>query len=227
MEYTFILTLSILIFLGVFGSYLLWKNITIKLEKNLSNQISALIIDGIKIYGLRAFSAIFQLLLYTSIVLFILSKILNKQFLWDQIGAFFLGGITMSICLFILSGIIPKLIPKILEKSKIYLANCMTIQFETVFSLGFISVSILITNALLLIYFTSYKLLIGYSLELYFQVFSQESQEAYLNQVAILEPVFANFATLIYLKKIHETLGIFSSLLPITSIKFVDFVLIY
>ena len=171
MEYTFILTLSILIFLGVFGSYLLWKNITIKLEKNLSNQISALIIDGIKIYGLRAFSAIFQLLLYTSIVLFILSKILNKQFLWDQIGAFFLGGITMSICLFILSGIIPKLIPKILEKSKIYLANCMTIQFETVFSLGFISVSILITNALLLIYFTSYKLLIGYSLGIIFSSF--------------------------------------------------------
>lgn len=154
-----------------FGLLLMIKSFTVTIKKNRSQQISSFVMDSIKIYGLRAFSAIFQLLLYTSIVLFIFTKALKKNFLWDQIAAFFLGGISMSICLFILAGIVPKLIPKILEKSKIYLSNSMSIQFDSVSGLGFISSSILIINALLLLKLTSFKLIIGYSLGIIFASF--------------------------------------------------------
>ena len=71
----------------------------------------------------------------------------------------------------LLTGIIPKLIPKTIEKSKIYLTNCMIIQFDCVSIIGLIITSLLLTNGLLLMHFTSYKLLIGYSLGIIFASF--------------------------------------------------------
>ena len=119
----------------------------IKLKKNESHKVSSLVKDGIKIYGLRSFSSILQLLTYTSIILYIICIILEKKFLWNQIGAFFLGGLSMSITLFILTGIIPAFIPKILEKSKGYFKDSFISHFNTVSMLGFISISLVLITS--------------------------------------------------------------------------------
>ncbi|MBA94553.1 MAG: hypothetical protein CMP21_02175 [Rickettsiales bacterium] len=151
--------------LGVIQFILINK---IKLKKNQSHKVSALVSDGIKLYGLRSFSSILQILTYTSLIFYLLSILLNKKFLWDQIGAFFLGGLSMSITLFILTGIIPAFIPKILEKSKGYFKDSLIIYFNTVTMLGFISISIVLIIAIYLLYLSSYKVLIGYGLGIIF-----------------------------------------------------------
>ncbi len=158
----------ILGFLGVI-QFIIINNI--KLKKNESHKVSSLVKDGIKVYGLRSFSSILQLLTYTSIILYIICIILEKKFLWNQIGAFFLGGLSMSITLFILTSIIPAFIPKILEKSKGYFNESIIIHFNTVSMLGFISISILLIIGTCLFYLTSYQLLIGYGLGIVFSSF--------------------------------------------------------
>jgi len=68
----------ILGFLGVI-QFIIINNI--KLKKNESHKVSSLVKDGIKVYGLRSFSSILQLLTYTSIILYIICIILEKKFL--------------------------------------------------------------------------------------------------------------------------------------------------
>ncbi len=153
--------------LGIIGIIQLIFTKKIKLKKNQSHKISALVSDGIKLYGLRAFSSILQILTYTSLIFYLLSIFLNKQFLWSQIGAFYLGGLSMSITLFILTGIIPAFIPKILEKSKGYFKDSFIIHFNTVSMLGFISISLVLIIGFSLLD-VSYKLLIGYGLGVIF-----------------------------------------------------------
>ena len=166
---TILLCLSILlVFANAIG---LLKLLQTKLEKNLSHQTSSLIIDALKVYGLRSFSAIFQVLLYTSLVLLILSNILSKKFLWNQIGAFFLGGTSMSILLFILIGITPRLIPIIIQKSKGYLKDGLHLQFNITSMISFILIGVIIANGLILLILGSYKLLIGYALGIVYASF--------------------------------------------------------
>tara|TARA_A100001015_G_C15041488_1_gene739978 strand:+ start:3107 stop:4957 length:1851 start_codon:yes stop_codon:yes gene_type:complete len=158
----------ILVIVNTFGLY---KLLQTKLEKNLSHQSSSLIIDALKIYGLRSFSGIFQVLLYTSIVLLILSQLLGTEFLWNQIGAFFLGGISMSILLFILIGITPQLIPIIIQKAKGYLKDGLHMQFNITTMISFIIISIILINGILLLKFGNFKLLIGYALGIVYASF--------------------------------------------------------
>lgn len=140
----------------------------IKLKKNQSHIISSLVTDGIRLYGIRSFSSILQIITYTSIIFFVLSQVLNKTFLWNQIGAFYLGGLSMSITLFILTSIIPSFIPKILETSKGYFNESLKIHFNTVSMIGFINISILLLIGFFLYYLASYNLLIGYGLGIIF-----------------------------------------------------------
>jgi K(+)-stimulated pyrophosphate-energized sodium pump len=164
-----LLLLCILLVIG--NTFGLYKLLQTKLEKNLSHQSSSLIIDVLKVYGFRSFSAIFQVLLYTSLVLLILSKLLSKNFLWNQIGSFFLGGISMSVLLFILIGITPQLIPVIIQKSKGYLKDGLHLQFNITTMISFIIISIILINGILLLLLGSYKLLIGYGLGIVYASF--------------------------------------------------------
>ena len=159
------------LFIFIISLILLFKTYKQKPKKNQSHHISSFVIDGIKIYGKRSFSSIVQLLTYTSLVLLLLSQLFNKSFLWDQIIAFFIGGLSMSLTLFILTGLIPKLIPSIIEKSKQYLTSTLSLQFNIVFFIGFISISTITLIGYLLISIGSYPLLTGYTLGIIFSSF--------------------------------------------------------
>ncbi|RAP29000.1 hypothetical protein DID78_04145 [Candidatus Marinamargulisbacteria bacterium SCGC AG-343-D04] len=143
----------------------------LSIEKNQSHQVSSFVIDGIKAYGLRSFSSIMQIILYTSLVLLIFSNILDKTFDWIQIGAFFLGGLSMSLSLFVIAGLVPHFIPKVIEKSKGYFNDSLTIQFNITTILGFLVISTVLLIGLILYHFYSYTPLIGYSLGIIFSSF--------------------------------------------------------
>lgn len=146
------------------GVYLLAKNSVERVKKNLSHEVSSFVIEGIKSYGIRSFWSIFQLLLYTSIALLIVTTITKSHFHWDQIGAFFLGGLSMSVSLFVLSGIIPMFIPKLIEKFKGYLNEGIQFQFNCTSAIGFISITTVLLFGPCLLYIINPTLLIGYSL---------------------------------------------------------------
>ena len=107
-EYSIVLIFSF--FIIMFGLFLLWKLGRLKLAKNLSHQVSSFIIDAVKIYGLRSFSAIFKVYC-TSLIFCFFKSYFNVLFMGSSVS-FFLGGISMSLGLFLLSVIIPKLIPR-------------------------------------------------------------------------------------------------------------------
>ena len=128
----------------IFSLFLLKSSKLLSLKKNQSHQVSSLVIDGIKRYGYRSFSSIIQVILYTSLILLILSELFDKPFSWIQVSAFFSGGIAMSLTLYIIAMIIPKKIPIIIEKSKGYFKDGLTVQYNIITALGLLLISILL-----------------------------------------------------------------------------------
>ena len=171
MPYSLLILLIGAIMSLFFGLYLLKTLNALIIEKNDSEQASNLILDGIKTFGLRSGSAIIQLILYTSLVLLILSQAFEKPFSWLQIGAFFMGGFAMCISLVFVIGIVPKMIHKIIHKSKGYLTEGLHSQFDTVSMIGFLIVSIVILGAITCYLLLGKHAIIGYLLGIIFSSF--------------------------------------------------------
>lgn len=140
-------------------------------EKNHAHQVCSFVIDGIKAYSFRSFSSIIQIIIYTSIVLLLFSKSAGKSMDWSQLTAVFLGGLSMSVFLFLIAGYIPYFIPKVIEKSKGYFNDGLRIQFKMCTVLGFLSVSSILVIALVIYQFSDYTHLIGYCLGIVFASF--------------------------------------------------------
>lgn len=159
------------IFSGLFGLFILIYISTQKTEKNLSHQVSSFVIDGIKAYALRAFSSIMQVILYLSLVFLILSFVFKTPFPWTQIGAFFAGGVAMSISLYVITIFVPRLIPNICEKSKGYLKDGLHFQFNISTMIGFTVSSIIMLTLCGILYWTSLTHAIGYGVGILFASF--------------------------------------------------------
>ena len=127
-----------------FGIGLFQKLRNIKNYKNNSTELSNLISDGLKMFGFRSLSSMLQIILYVTLVLMLFSVVLSKPFYWKQVLCFFLGGLVMAVSLYIIIGIIPKMIPKIIHNSNGYLKKGIHTQFNIITMLGFLLISVII-----------------------------------------------------------------------------------
>ncbi len=165
------LFLGALCLMGIIGICILLHLKQLKIEKNQSHQVSSFVIDGIRVFGLRSFSSLVQLLIYTTLVLRLFSSVFNQPFSWHHIASFFCGGLAMSLSLFIVAGLVPKLIPTLIDKSKGYLKDGLQCQLNSVFMLGFSIIAIILFIFFLLFHTVSFQSVIGYGFGIIFSSF--------------------------------------------------------
>jgi K(+)-stimulated pyrophosphate-energized sodium pump len=171
MDSTLLVLTFLLISMLSIGLVMLYKVNKYLLEKDQSHRISSLVVDGIKAFNMRAFSSIFQVLLYLSIFLFIFMKQSGQAFLWVPVLSSFFAGFAMCVTLFVTAGIAPKFIPIVIESSKGYLKDGLSKQFDIVSLAAFILLSIILLSFLFVYYFFSTVALLGFGLGLVFSSF--------------------------------------------------------
>ena len=88
--------------------FIKFQNIPIK--KGTITLIASLIYDGLLTFGKRIFSSTIQAILYTTIVFLLFSQLFSRPFYWNQIAAFFIGGLLICLSSYTCIRIIPKII---------------------------------------------------------------------------------------------------------------------
>ncbi len=158
--------------LSIVGGAVLIRNLLKNpVQETEAFQISKLMIDGFNAYGKRFISSMIQIILYTSIVLLIFSHIFNEPFDMKNVVTFFLGGSIIMILLILKTLIIPKLMPKILQKSHQYLPDAVIQVNNSVTSLAWISSGSLTLGLLVTYLILGPRPLIGYGLGVVFAAF--------------------------------------------------------
>lgn len=160
---------SILSILG--GALLLFKILQNKEEENTAFQISKLMIDGFHAYSKRFISSMLQIIIYTAIVLLVFSHIFKQPFDLKKVVTFFLGGSIIMILLIIKTQLIPKLMPRILQKSQKYLPESIIQVNNSVTAFAWISSGSLTLGLLLSYLSLGPTSLIGYGAGVIFSAF--------------------------------------------------------
>tara|TARA_A100001015_G_scaffold97863_1_gene108687 strand:+ start:2771 stop:4843 length:2073 start_codon:yes stop_codon:yes gene_type:complete len=160
-----IFTMFLLCILGLILSYFSIKSfLSLKTEKNNTDQNTKLILDSIRQFAYRSISAIIQIIIYTSITLLILTKIFSKLFIWMQICSFFIGGLVIILILYVIIETTPKIIPITVEKSKSTLTPSLHFQFNTSAILSLFILSLLLLGLIICYYLFGQTAIIGYTL---------------------------------------------------------------
>ena len=151
--------------IGLIFSYYINKSLfNIRIDKNETEQVSKLILDSIRQFAYRSISAIIQIILYTSIVLLILTFIFSKIFSWIQIISFSLGGLIIIASLVLLVELTPKILTKTIQQSKNVIKAPLIIQYNASAMLGISILSLVIIGLISCYYFFGQTSIIGYTL---------------------------------------------------------------
>ncbi len=139
--YAILLTSSFVILFGI-GLY--FRLNSLPHQKDRASEFSELISESLDAFSKRMLSSIFQIMLYLTVVLFTASLLFDKTFSWTQVGAFFLGAFMMSLSTYLGLRLSPRLIPKILEKSKGPFKEGLSTLFKACASIGFLIIGIML-----------------------------------------------------------------------------------
>jgi K(+)-stimulated pyrophosphate-energized sodium pump len=148
----------------ILGAALFYGLNKLDFERGKNSELIEFVSEGLHIFAKRIFSSILQIVIYVSVVLFIFSKVFNKQFSWLQIAAFFIGCIVMGISAFIALYMIPKLLPRIIENSKGFLAESLNITLVSSGSVGFVILGFIVLGITGCYWFLGVSSLVGYAL---------------------------------------------------------------
>ncbi|RAP33408.1 hypothetical protein DID75_02315 [Candidatus Marinamargulisbacteria bacterium SCGC AG-410-N11] len=144
------------------GIFLFYKSYQVSSFNKDAIKFCSLINEGLITFSKRVFSSIIQIILYTTIILFFFSIIFKKSFLWQQIGAFSMGGLFICVISFVILYLAPSFIPKILEKSNTYLYRAVLFQYQISSALSFFIIGLTITGLLLSYLIFGASSIIGY-----------------------------------------------------------------
>ncbi|RAP35390.1 hypothetical protein DID80_06440 [Candidatus Marinamargulisbacteria bacterium SCGC AAA071-K20] len=151
------ITLAISLFI-----FITLQKVTIK--KGKITTIASLIYDGLMAFSKRIFSSTIQAILYTTIVFLLFSQIFSKPFYWDQIAAFFLGGLLLCFSSYSCVRIIPKVISAISSDSKAPFQVILSWLYKASGCFSFFITGVSLLGFTLCLLYLGPKTLIGYSL---------------------------------------------------------------
>ncbi len=159
-----VLSTGISLLFTVYGIALIYKISTHPTEKNKSDELSLQISKGIITFNQRMLSAVIQIIIYVSALLYAMSYLLGKPFLWVQAGAFTLGSLTLALSTLMSTQYGPKLTPKILELSKTRIQKGLSALFSISNGIGFMISGSLLTGLLATMSLLGTESVLGYGL---------------------------------------------------------------
>jgi K(+)-stimulated pyrophosphate-energized sodium pump len=149
------LTYSLLVFIK-------FQKVTIK--KGKITAIASLIYDGLLAFGKRISSSTLQAILYTTIVFLVFSQIFARPFYWNQIAAFFIGGLLICLSSYTCILIIPKIISAISSDSKAPFQTILSWLYKASSCFSFFVIGLSLLGFTLCYLYLGPQTLIGYSL---------------------------------------------------------------
>ncbi|MGE4170050.1 MAG: sodium/proton-translocating pyrophosphatase [Candidatus Margulisiibacteriota bacterium] len=115
----------------------------IQTEEDPAFETISLVQDGLNAYLFRLLSSIGQLILYSSLLLILVSFLAHRPVAWIQIGSFVLGGVVMMVSTAILVYATPRFSLYILRNSKAFLTECLEVLYKSSVILGFLSIGVI------------------------------------------------------------------------------------
>lgn len=134
-------TIAALILIA-FGSILFFIIQKTEPSKSVASEIIVLASEGLIAFTRRLLSSIFQIIVYLSICLFIVSLVLDRSFPTIQVVAFFMGGILMALASLLITQTIPKMLPSIIANSKVKFQTGLIYLLSASSSVSFIIIGI-------------------------------------------------------------------------------------
>jgi len=148
----------------ILGSVILYRINTATVQKSQASVLAKLLAEGIFTFNKRVFFSVLQIIIYVTLLTFILSALLHKPFSWLQIIAFFTGAILLSLSSIVGAAFAPKIATKTLERSRFYIKHGLMTLFNASFAISFIIMGTVVTGLLLVIATLGPQSAIGYGL---------------------------------------------------------------
>ena len=147
----------------IFGYTLYYRIIPKSHPKNKAQLIMNLVKDCLSIFAKRSASSMAQILLYTSLAIFLLSLLFKTPLASNQLLATFLGGILMILSSVFSLKFIPKMTAKVIQDSKVYFEKGASLQFNTCAAISFVTYGLISLGLTVSYLFLGKASVIGYA----------------------------------------------------------------
>ena len=146
------------------GIGLIYKITLHPTEKDKSIELSTQVSKGISTFNKRMLSAVIQIIIYVTVLLYGISTLVGKPVLWTQVGAFAVGSLTLALSTLLSTQYGPKLSPKLLDLCKTRIQKGMASLFSISSGIGFIISGSLLSGLLITMSCLGVDSVIGYGL---------------------------------------------------------------
>ncbi len=128
---------------------------------NFLSDISSFLIEGVGSFNKRIISAVLQIILYSSITIFLFSYYFGKPFLWGQWIAFIIGGALFVLGSFVTTFSVAKYIPPIIQRQH----QDPTLSLYTYcVGLAFLMIFLIVSGLFGCVYLLGTETVVGFSL---------------------------------------------------------------